>query len=36
MTKQRGNSEWVAGISLCVFFPMLVNLVVLATYLMAD
>ena len=28
------KSDWALGLSLCVFLPMLVNLLVLATYLL--
>ena len=30
------KSDWVVGLSLCVFLPMLVNLLVLATYLLGS
>ena len=34
MAMPRRHSDWFVGAALCVFFPMLVNLVVLATFLL--
>jgi hypothetical protein len=34
MAEQKQKSDWMAGASVCIFLPMVVNLIVLATYML--